>query len=95
MFPYKDENPTERPAVITIAIIIANALAFILVQGAGAQGPLVHSVCNLGLIPAEVLHSVKPGSGVELAPGITAWSTRRRSTGPCSPRCSCTVAGCT
>jgi membrane associated rhomboid family serine protease len=70
MFPYKDENPTERPAVITIAIIIANALAFILVQGAGAQGPLVHSVCNLGLIPAEVLQSVKPGSGVELAPGM-------------------------
>jgi len=38
MFPYKDENPTERPAVITVSIIIANVLAFILVQGAGAQG---------------------------------------------------------
>src|SRR5258708_6761776 len=40
MFPYKDENPTERPAIITVAIIIANALVFILLQGAGAQGPL-------------------------------------------------------
>jgi membrane associated rhomboid family serine protease len=70
MFPYKDENPTERPAVLTVSIIIANVLAFILLQGAGAQGPLVRSVCDLGLIPAEILHSVKPGSGVELAPGM-------------------------
>src|SRR5436190_364094 len=70
MFPYKDENPTEHPAVITVAIIVANALAFILIQGAGAQGPLARSVCDLGLIPGEVLHSVRPGSGVELAPGM-------------------------
>jgi len=70
VFPYKDENPTERPAVITGAIIIANVLAFILVQGAGAQGPLVRSVCDLGLIPGEVLQSVKPGSGIALAPGM-------------------------
>ncbi len=70
MFPYKDDNPTERPAVITIALIIANALAFILVQGAGASGPLARSVCHLGLIPGEILQSVRPGSGVELAPGV-------------------------
>jgi rhomboid family protein len=70
MFPYKDENPTERPSVITVAIIAANVLAFILVQGAGAEGPLAHSVCNLGLIPGEILHTAKPGSGVELAPGM-------------------------
>ena len=70
MFPYKDENPTERPAVITVSIIIANVLAFLLVQGAGAQGPLARSVCDLGLIPAEILHNARPGSGVELAPGV-------------------------
>ncbi len=70
MFPYKDENPTERPAVITVAIILANVLAFILVQGAGAQGPLARSVCDLGLIPGEILQTAKPGSGVALAPGM-------------------------
>jgi membrane associated rhomboid family serine protease len=70
MFPYKDDNPTERPSVITVALIIANALAFILVQGAGASGPLARSVCHLGLIPGEILQSVRPGSGVELAPGV-------------------------
>jgi len=70
MFPYKDENPTEHPAVITVALIIANVLAFILVQGAGAQEPLTRSVCDLGLIPGEILRTAKPGSGVTLAPGM-------------------------
>ena len=70
MFPYRDENPTEKPAIITVAIIAANALVFIFLQGAGAQGPLARSVCELGLIPGEILHSVKPGSGVALAPGV-------------------------
>jgi membrane associated rhomboid family serine protease len=70
MFPYKDENPTERVALITFAIIIANALAFILVQGGGAQAPLARSVCDFGLIPGEILQSAKPGSGIQLAPGV-------------------------
>ena len=70
MFPYRDENPTEHPAVITVAIIVVNVLVFVLVQGAGAQGPLARSVCDLGLIPGEILRTAKPGSGVELAPGM-------------------------
>ena len=71
MFPYKDENPTERPAIVTVGIIAANVLAFLLVQGAGAQGPMVRSVCNLGLVPGEILGTAPPGSGVELAPGVS------------------------
>ena len=70
MFPYRDENPTERPAVITVAIIIANVLVFILLQGAGTAGQLARSVCDLGLIPGEILQTAKPNSGVELAPGM-------------------------
>jgi membrane associated rhomboid family serine protease len=70
MFPYKDENPTEKPAIVTVAIILANVLVFILLQGAGAEGPLARSVCNLGLIPGEILQRARPGSGVELAPGV-------------------------
>src|SRR5437899_930523 len=70
MFPYKDENHTEKPAVITVALILANVLAFIFVQGAGAAGPLARSVCDLGLIPGEILQRARPGSGVELAPGM-------------------------
>jgi membrane associated rhomboid family serine protease len=70
MFPYKDENPTERPSVITVGIIAANVLAFLLVQGAGAAGPMARSVCDLGLIPGEILRNARPGSGIELAPGL-------------------------
>jgi membrane associated rhomboid family serine protease len=70
MFPYKDENPTERPAVVTVSIIIANVLVWLFVEGMGAQGPLVSAVCNLGLIPGEVLQNAPPGSGTELAPGL-------------------------
>ncbi|HWC74336.1 MAG TPA: rhomboid family intramembrane serine protease [Gemmatimonadales bacterium] len=70
MFPYKDENPTETPAVITVAIIVANVLVFLLVEGAGAAGPMARSVCQYGLIPGEILRQARPGSGVELAPGM-------------------------
>ena len=70
MFPYKDENPTEKPAVLTVAILLANVLAFLLVPGAGAEATLARSVCNYGLIPGEILQRARPGSGVELAPGM-------------------------
>lgn len=70
MFPYKDDNPTERPSIVTVGVIAANVLAWVFVQGMGAQLPLVQSVCNLGLIPGEVLGTAPPGSGVELAPGL-------------------------
>lgn len=70
MFPYKDENPTERPAVVTVAILVANVLAFIVLQGAGAEATLARSVCDFGLIPGEILNNARPGSGVELAPGM-------------------------
>ncbi|MGH6885706.1 MAG: rhomboid family intramembrane serine protease, partial [Geminicoccales bacterium] len=36
----------------------------------GATQPLVESVCNLGLVPGELLQTARPGSGVELAPGL-------------------------
>jgi membrane associated rhomboid family serine protease len=38
-------------------------------QGLGAEGPLARSVCELGLIPGELLGRVAPGTRVELGPG--------------------------
>jgi membrane associated rhomboid family serine protease len=70
MFPYKDENPTERPPIVTVSFIVINVLVWIFIQGAGSTVPLVESVCKLGLIPGEILGTAKPGSGVELAPGL-------------------------
>lgn len=70
MFPYKDDNPTELTPVVTVAIIAANVLAWLFLQGMGSPEALVRSVCDLGLVPGELLRTAKPGSGIELAPGL-------------------------
>jgi membrane associated rhomboid family serine protease len=62
MFPYHDENETQRPPYITMALIALNVVAWLFVQGAGATVPLATSVCNLGLIPAELTASLPPGA---------------------------------
>ncbi len=70
MFPYHDENTTQRTPVITIAIIVANALMWLLVQGAGSAYALAASVCDLGLIPGEVTGLAEPGTGFEMGEGL-------------------------
>jgi membrane associated rhomboid family serine protease len=70
VFPYKDENPTELTPVITVGLIILNILTWLFVQGAGAMEPLTRSVCELGLIPGEVLRTVPPGTAVPLGEGV-------------------------
>jgi membrane associated rhomboid family serine protease len=66
MFPYRDENETQRTPYITIAMIAINVLAWVLVQGAGMPLPLATAVCNLGLIPGELTLSLPPGSSLEM-----------------------------
>ena len=70
MFPYHDENTTQRTPVITIAIIVANALMWLLVQGAGSAYALAASVCDLGLIPGEVTGLAEPGTRFEMGDGL-------------------------
>jgi membrane associated rhomboid family serine protease len=70
MFPYKDDNPTELTPIITVGLIAANVLVWLFLQGLGSEATLARSVCELGLIPGEVLQRAKPGTGVELAPGL-------------------------
>ena len=71
MLPYRDENPTELTPAVTVGIIIVNAVVWLLVQGGGVSPQqLVRSVCELGLIPGEVLRSVPPGTAVPLGQEI-------------------------
>jgi len=70
VFPYKDENPTELTPVVTVGIIALNLLAWLFVQGMGAEEPLARSVCQLGLIPGEVLGTAPAGTSVPLGPGV-------------------------
>jgi len=62
MFPYHDENETQRPPYVTMAVIAGNAFAWLVVQGAGSDLPLAESVCNLGLIPGELTQTLPPGT---------------------------------
>ena len=70
MFPYHDENATQRTPVVTIVLIALNVLAWLLVQGAGAGMPLAASVCNLGLIPGELTGALKAGTAFPMGEGI-------------------------
>ncbi len=70
MFPYRDENETQRTAVVTAAIIGINVLVWFLVQGGGSELPLARSVCDLGLIPGELTASVAPGTRFPMGEGL-------------------------
>jgi membrane associated rhomboid family serine protease len=63
MFPYHDENATQRTPYWTIFIIALNVMAWILLQGAGMSERFYASVCNLGLIPGELTATLPPGTG--------------------------------
>jgi membrane associated rhomboid family serine protease len=62
VFPYHDENQTQRTPIVTAVLIAACVIAWLVVQGAGAMMPLASSVCNLGLIPGELTMTVPPGT---------------------------------
>lgn len=67
MFPYHDENETERTPIVTIAIIALCVLAWVLVQGAGSERAVAESVCNYGLIAGELTGQATPGTGLPMS----------------------------
>ena len=73
MFPVGDDNPTIRRPVMTYAILATILVVWVVVQGGGGMfGPdplaLVKSVCNLGLVPAELTNLRPVGYAVPLDP---------------------------
>jgi membrane associated rhomboid family serine protease len=66
VFPIRDENPTLRKPIATLVVIGLNVAAWALLQGLGSTLPLLRSVCELGLIPAELLGNAPPGTQVAL-----------------------------
>jgi len=74
MFPISDENPTLRTPVVTYALLATLLLVFVFVQGAGGLASpwqLIASVCNYGMVPAELLHTRPVGFRVPMAPGVS------------------------
>jgi len=82
MFPYKDENPTLSPPVVTLALIAANVAAWLLLQGMGQSPALDRSVCELGLVPGRLFGSIPSNATVQIGPDaycrlghFPAWAT--------------------
>lgn len=53
----------------TLGLILANVVVWLVVQRAGDAAAVAASVCELGLIPGELLHRVPRGAIVELGNG--------------------------
>jgi membrane associated rhomboid family serine protease len=80
VFPYHDENVTQRTAVVTLGLIAACVVTWIFVQGAGADYPLAASVCNLGLIPGELTGTLPPGARFPMGEGLVCVTEPGRQT---------------
>ena len=70
MFPYRDENPTVLTPYVTVGIIVVTGLIWVAVQGAGSPVALARSVCEHGLIPAELLGRAEPGTQFPMGRGL-------------------------
>ena len=70
MFPYHDENQTQRTPYVTMALIAMSTLAWLLAQGAGSEMALAQSVCELGLIPGELTQSIPVGTRFPMGEGM-------------------------
>lgn len=67
MFPISDDNPTLHTPWMTYVILALIFAVFLLVQGAGfSEAQLAASVCNLGMVPAELMHTRPIGFGVPI-----------------------------
>jgi membrane associated rhomboid family serine protease len=71
MFPVGDENPTHRTPVVTLAILVTLFTVWILVQGGGLDTvQLATTVCDWGLVPAELTGLRPVGFAVPLGAGM-------------------------
>src|SRR4030095_13534665 len=78
MFPYRDENETQRTPVLTYLLIAANVVVWLLVQGAGSPLALARSVCDLGLIPGELSGMLPPGTRFPMGEGLVCLTAPAR-----------------
>ena len=54
MFPIRDENPQINVPYVTYAFIALNVVAWLGLQGMGVEPALSQSICQFGLIPADL-----------------------------------------
>jgi len=71
MFPYRDDNPTILTPYVTVALIAANIAVWVVFQGMGSDPRLAQTVCELGLIPGDLLHRLPAGYSFAVGAGAT------------------------
>jgi len=69
MFPIRDDNPQVNKPIATYIIIGLNVAAWFLLQGAGMGEQLNISVCQYGLIPADLFSLNAAGSACPVGSG--------------------------
>ncbi|PCI51352.1 MAG: rhomboid family intramembrane serine protease [Moraxellaceae bacterium] len=74
MFPIGDDNPQINRPIATYVIIALNALAWIFLQGLGTSEALNESVCQYGLIPADLFSSTSHGGLNRVCYDGAGWS---------------------
>ncbi|MGE0870198.1 MAG: rhomboid family intramembrane serine protease [Kofleriaceae bacterium] len=71
MIPLSDDNPVLRTPIVTYAILIAIAAAWVVLQGVGLDPyKLAASVCNLGLVAGEITQQAPRGTTVPIGHGL-------------------------
>jgi membrane associated rhomboid family serine protease len=70
MIPVSDDNPTVETPWMTYLIVAATALVWLVFQGAGLDARLVKTVCEQGLVPAELTGMRPIGFAVPLGGGM-------------------------
>src|SRR5688500_14800973 len=80
MFPYHDENETQRTPYVTMALIAITIAIWVFVQGAGSEFALARSVCELGLIPGELTLALAPGASFPMGEGLVCLTDPGRQT---------------
>ena len=71
MIPISDENPVLRTPISNWVILALVFASWIFLQGAGlSHEQLAISVCNLGMVPAELTGRAPLGTGVPIGPGM-------------------------
>ena len=73
MIPIKDDNPTELTPIVTIALIVVNLGAWVLLQGAGMDLRVLEaSVWQYGTVPCQLTHACVRDQGVAWAGLLTS-----------------------
>ncbi len=70
MIPLHDENPTVRPPIATVIVIVLCVGSWIFLQGMGGPQALARSLCAFGLIPGRILGLAPPGTEVRVGQGL-------------------------